>query len=450
MIKTINDKEKLININPLVIYFVLSAKEYKEYREDILNLNDYVGFTRGIFKFEVLAKGDIDNSILPSSITSEFITSNIFLRLIDSADGAFNYLFSHIDLAADSSAVEDSFIDLAVRACNENIAILESLSKNIDSNNSTHSLTNKAIGIFNKAIAKRHFRRGVWRSPLEIYGTNTLFCLNKEIDFCDDAPRLLLPDIPSFASNHKISSKAQRALDLIKSEFDEDDMHDILMEILSTYGQVPDVESSSNIVEGIVNDKYSDNLRRDHYKRFEPKKRPHIKIHVKRVTTTTRSKASNKYGVEIAVDDKAVSIYFKSKDQTMLYIASLICRKIGRPLYLNELYDKSLFGPKQKRENLKPWLKDLYNTIYLYPSKTFEEWFDGINKQRGRPIHQGKSQVNTKIEMTLKDMSDAIYYCILNTHKDSRGKSYYWLNCSADEIELNSEIELLCEIPAAN
>lgn len=38
MIKIINDKEKLININPLVIYFVLSAKEYKEYREDILNL----------------------------------------------------------------------------------------------------------------------------------------------------------------------------------------------------------------------------------------------------------------------------------------------------------------------------------------------------------------------------------------------------------------------------
>ena len=38
MIKIINDKEKLININPLVIYFVLSAKEYKEYREAILNL----------------------------------------------------------------------------------------------------------------------------------------------------------------------------------------------------------------------------------------------------------------------------------------------------------------------------------------------------------------------------------------------------------------------------
>ena len=450
MIKIINDKEKLININPLVIYFVLSAKEYKEYREDILNLNNFIGFTRGIFKFEVLAKGDVDHSILPSSITYELIKSNIFLRLIDSADGAFNYLFSHIDLAADSSVVEDSIIDLAVRVCDENIAILESLSKNIDSNNTTYSLTNKAIGIFNKAIAKSRFRRGVWRSPFMVHGSTVLHCLNHEIDFCDDVPGSLLQDIPSFAINHRISSKAQRALDLIKSEFDEGDMHDILIEILGAYGQVPDVESSSNIVEGIVNDKYSDNIRRDHYKRFEPKKRPHIKIHIKRVTTTTRSKASNKYGVEIEVDDKVVSIYFKSKDQTMLYIVSLLCRKNGRPLYLNELYDKSLIGPKQKRERLKPWLKDLYNTIYLYPSKTFEEWFDGINEQRGRPVHQGKSQVNTKIESTLKDMSDAIYYCILNTHKDSSGKSYYWLNCSADEIELNSEIQHLCTIPVAN
>ena len=450
MIKIINDKEKLININPLVIYFVLNAKEYEEYKNDILNLNNYIGFTRGIFKFEVLTKGNVDHSILPQNITAELVKSNVFLRLIDSYDGAFNYLFSHIDLVADSNIVEDCIINLTIRVCNENIAVLKSLNEHIDNGNMTHLQIDKAISIFNKAIAKSRFRREVWRPLLTVHGSIRLYNLDTEIDFCDDLPGSSLQELPGFITDYKISSKTKRAIDLIKSEFDEDDMQDIIMEILGAYGQVPDVENSRNIVEGVVNDEYSDNIRQDHYKRFEPKKRPNIKIHIKRVTTTTRSKASDKYGVEIEVDDKAVSIYFKSKDQTMLYIASLLCRKTGRPLYLNELYDKSLIGPKQKRERLKPWLKDLYNTIYLYPSKTFEQWFDGINEQRGRPIHQGKSQVNTKIESSLKDMSDAIYYCIINTHKDSRGKSYYSLNCSANEINLNSEMQQLCEIPETN
>ena len=449
MLKIVNDKDRLININPLVIYFVLSRKECEEYKDGILKLNNYVGFTRGIFKFEVLTKGDIDHTILPQNIISEFVCCNVFVRLIDSYDGAFNYLYSHIDLASDSCVVEENIIALVVRICNENITALKSLSQYVDNDNMAYSQIEKAIGIFNKAVANRRLGGGVWRSPSVVYGTTRLYNPN-DFGLCDMVPGSSLHEVLGYAIDHKISSKAQRALDLIKSEFDEGDMQEILIEILGAFGNVSDFKSSNEIAKGVVNDHYIENIKRDHQRRFEPKNGPQLKICVKRVAATAHGKVNNKYGVEIEVDGKTVSIYFKSKDQTMLYIASLLCRKIDRPLYLNELYDKSLIGPKQKRERLRPWLKKLYNTIYLYPSKTFEEWFDGINQQRGRPMHQGKSQINAKIESSLNDMSDAIYYCILNTNKDSSGKSYYWLNCSPDEIELNSDMQQLCKIPEVN
>ena len=448
MMKIISDKERLINVNPLVIYFVLDESQCEEYKDNIRLLNNYVGFTRGIFKFEVVAKDDGEHSLLPRDISSEFASSNVFVRLVDSVDGAFRYLFTHIDLSADPDGVEESIIGFVLRACEENVSTLKSLCERLDGNSATCAQVDKAIHIFNKAIAKNRFRRGVWRSPFDEYRDNCVFGFTSSLGFNCDSSGPLEQAMPGFIQSGRMSTKAQRAYDLIKSEFDEDDMQDILTELLGAFGQAPDVETSNHIAKGAVNDRYADNLKQDHYSRFEPHQRPRLKINIKRVSTrslTTRAygRVDKKYGVEIEVNDRSASIYFKSRDQTMLYITSLLRHKIGRPLYLYELYNNSFSGAKQTREKLKPWLMSVYNTIYPHANKSFDVWISGVDKNRGRPMHQGKSQLNTTIQSALSEMCEGMYYCVLNTQKDKNGNSYYSLNCSPEDIVLDNEMQQL-------
>ena len=440
MIRLVADRKKLININPLVIYFVLDKEQCDEYKDDILSLNRYKDFTRGIFKYEVLTKGEKEHSVLPHDISSQFSNCNLFVRLIDSADGAFRYLFANIDLCADSISVEESIIDCAVRVCNENITTLKTLSIGADAQ------IDKAINIFNKALALKRTTGAVWRSDYAVWGSSEGLLENEDINIWDDESRALGRSLPSeFMLGYGMSYKAKRAIELMRSEFDENDVQDILVEILSMYGQAPDVESSHDIASGAVNDNYADSLKLEHYQRFEPQHRPQLKIEIKKVSTTIYNKVSRRYGVEIEVDGIKRPIYFKSNDRTMLYITSLLRHKIGRPLYLYELYNNSYVGGKQIRESIKPWLKSIYNTICTNTSKSFDSWYEGLQAQKGKPMHQGKSQINTTIKSELTDMRSAIYYCSLNTIKDDTENSYYSLNCSADEIVLDNDMQQLLE-----
>ena len=157
------------------------------------------------------------------------------------------------------------------------------------------------------------------------------------------------------------------------------------------------------------------------------------------------NKDSQKYGVEIEVNGKPTTIYFKSKDQTMLYLATLLRHKVGHPLYNHELYHNSRdTKSRYRREKSRPWFKKLYNIIYRYPTKTYEEWIDGVDKNHGRPLHQGKSRVVSHLKAALNDNQDAIYYCVPIAIKDRNQDSYYTVKCSPDEIIVDQEMQKLC------
>ena len=52
------DSKQHLNYHPLVVYFMLQPKDFEAHKERIEKLNDYKGFTRGIFKFRAIERGD--------------------------------------------------------------------------------------------------------------------------------------------------------------------------------------------------------------------------------------------------------------------------------------------------------------------------------------------------------------------------------------------------------
>lgn len=450
MINVVKDKERLININPLVVYFILSEEEHNEYCDDIRALNNYVGFTRGIFSFESVVHSNGASGVLPSALTSQFGSNNLLVRLLDDVDGSFQYLCSSIELNADEDTVEQRIIDFVVSVCRDNVAIAEHRNQSLADANSCDTdprahYFNQVKDIFTRAINKRRFKRGVWRKRCRSYDLSltALSCSLESSPFESDSP---FSDSANHTRMSGVSSKARRVYDLISSEVDEKDMQSILLELLGSISQLPDFEDSKAIAEGVVNDKYADNVKRDHYSRFQPQQRPSLSISVKRISTVMYREKSKKYGVEIVVNGHSASIYFSSKDQTMLYFAALLRHKIEQPLYLHELYNNSK-GHKSKynRDISRRWLKSIYELVFGLSNKSFDTWYSGVDKQRGKPLYQGKSQINNRIQKALCDMPDAIYYCLLNIETDSVGNTYYYVRSNPSDILVDDAMQSLCD-----
>ena len=449
MIKVVKDEQRLININPLVVYFVLPENEHSKYSDDIKRLNKYVGYTREIFKFESLLQGNIDSAMLPISIRKEFYGNNTIVRLVDATDGSFVYSFAHIDVNDDPRMVEASIIDLVIDLCKYNIQSLEMLRKSIDSSDPAvvsklNQNIDTSIEIFNRAINKSRFKRAVWGDvPVT---TPCMKSISDSFAVHGFTECVLMNNLPTrIKPQREISASALRTYDFIKEQFGEDNMQKILTELLSSLNPIPDFDESKAIAEGIVNDKYADTVRADYNRRFGPKYKPSLRISVKKITAKLYGKDSKKYGVEIEVNGTSYTIYFKSKDQTMLYLTTLLRHKIGQPLYIHELYHNSKeTHSRYRREKSKPWLRSVYNNIYRYASKSFDEWFNGVDERHGKALHQGKSRVVDIIKTTLHESPEAIEYCTINTLKDCNQESYYCVKCSPDDIVLDQEMQKLC------
>ena len=53
----INDKNRILNLNHLAIYIMLSESEEREYGKKLSHLNNDVSLTKGIFQFAIVKKG---------------------------------------------------------------------------------------------------------------------------------------------------------------------------------------------------------------------------------------------------------------------------------------------------------------------------------------------------------------------------------------------------------
>lgn len=176
---------------------------------------------------------------------------------------------------------------------------------------------------------------------------------------------------------------------------------------------------------------------------------PSVQVSIKNTLVRHYRKQTERYGIEFSVNDTKVSLYIGDKTQTILYLAALIRFKMGRPLYLHELYRNSHGSHSiYKRGKTYKWLALIYKEVF---GKTgvFETWANPIRNnvpqpRAGHDFNQAKSGILKKLKAVFSgDLASAVSCCCLNIATDENGDTYYTFNCSTDDIILDERAQSL-------
>ena len=123
----INDKNRILNLNHLAIYIMLSESEEREYGKKLSHLNNDVSLTKGIFQFAIVKKGTTPYEELPEYMKRATKLCNVMIRLVNSIHETYCYGLDVINLdkaIVDVKAGLNSFI---VAVCEANVRQLEIL-----------------------------------------------------------------------------------------------------------------------------------------------------------------------------------------------------------------------------------------------------------------------------------------------------------------------------------
>ena len=106
MIKIIDDTKKILNLNPLVIYFLFSPEEKKKYERIVGRLNQNSALTLGVFKFRAVTRSQDPelNAMLGDVIPAD--GGNMLVRFFDRTEEAFSYGLTDIDFSLPKKEIE--------------------------------------------------------------------------------------------------------------------------------------------------------------------------------------------------------------------------------------------------------------------------------------------------------------------------------------------------------
>lgn len=158
--------------------------------------------------------------------------------------------------------------------------------------------------------------------------------------------------------------------------------------------------------------------------------------YIKRKTLKS-GKDKKKIGIVFTINGEKIPVFFDSKVQTMIYVCTLLCKKLDTKMYKKEF--------SREESHSLPWLREVYKKIDLSKSRDFDDWFDAVENNDGRPLNQAKSQTVNKIKKALAGQADGINYCIVETKKDKYGNSYYDLKIHPDKIIVSQELHSLID-----
>lgn len=184
--------------------------------------------------------------------------------------------------------------------------------------------------------------------------------------------------------------------------------------------------TASKILQNVISDEsdsVNKNIRRIVYKWLSdvcPENPPKsLHVTVKEIDVEKYGKMKKEWGVAFDVDCNEMSVRFKSTDQAMLYICTLVGVKYGWEV------SKNTFKKK--------WIKDVYNVLIKVD---FDTWLGNFD---GHRCDQATSQVNNLIWDAIPDT--AFYYFTLQNIN-----SLYYINIEPENINLPSELSSLGDI----
>ena len=416
--KLIVDKQKQLNIYPFIIYFIVSPKEYNEYKTPINKLNNYKSFTRNTLKFKAIPEGKIRSNILSDELSSSIILNNIIVRLFDDNKGNYNYATTKITLNQDPIRFEQRLQEFITYVLKQNIQNLD-----IEKTGNKNPLKSKILQKLQSAINITSSKHDIWKKL-----TTPFFELSIRANYS------LPPRIKKMEKSiyHKLSDKTTK-----------DDFKTLMTYIQQFVDNIPDVRESNKFIQGVVDETKSKELNIDHKIRVKPNVTPDITVSITKIN-------KKKWGFSFNIDGETTLVYIGSKAAAMVYICSLLKTKTRNRLYRN-IFQKPLpdSSSKIKRSEDVVWLNQVYRTIYPGASEDFNTWYEKMKKNSCHFINQGKSQANRDIVKQLSDFPNAIYFCSIQT-ENSNAKTFYHINLPPKSIIIPEELQHLISTQTIN
>ena len=373
---TIKDRQRLLNLNYMAIYLMLTSDEIVQYGDKLKNLNRHTTLTRGLFHFDVVERGDNPYDKLPKEITHATEGFNVMVRLINDIHEMYGYGLEKIDLGLEMSALVKELNKYVDAVCEENIDRLDVLGNR---NTGTSMAAMKKYRESN--IVKEVFTR---------------------------------------ALKGKIENREES------------------QELVQTAYPTPDMATSLDLAKGATDDKYALSIEKDRCEREEPSEKPDISIKVTYVKTGKVRKDGSrlkKLGMEFTINGDTVPVYLGSTDQQILYFATLLAKMEGETFKRS---DFSVLAPndtvsKKGRERMAKWLHDRFCALIV--TRNFNEWYKGV-KENPHPFDVAIGGIKAKLWEILSPKHKNAFYYTLILNKDGR----YKIRVSANHIEIDPKI----------
>ncbi len=422
------DRQKQLNYHPLIVYFMLQPEDYAKYANHLRQLNRYLNYTHGIFKFRAVQRGEEYSQYLTDNLAETIKQYNVIVRLVDDYEGNFNYALFTMDFSQDPALFEKSLQNFIIEVCEQNVKNLNEQLQHFqetNENEESQTTTFKMIDIFRYAIKRKGTRDGIWRML-----TNP------------DSRELKLPSfIPERLPSNIDEVKKSIYKALPNNEAKEN--FKFLIDYFESRMNAPDTKDSDRIVQGTVDKTCSEKLIADHITRLVPETRPDITIAIKIVTTKVlKDRTSKAWGVEININGETIPVYMGSVAAYMVYVCTLLKQKMGTHLF-RTAFKRSLPGKNSyvgRHADVK-WLEQVYRLLYPLPTIPFDTWYIKMQKNSCHEINQGKSNSIRIIKEKLKKFPYAIEYCSILTAVDENQNTYYHLDIPAERIIIPEELQ---------
>lgn len=178
------------------------------------------------------------------------------------------------------------------------------------------------------------------------------------------------------------------------------------------------------------------------YKKVEEIEAPmNLKIAITKVNGAYNKEA---WGVEIAVNEDKIPIYFGGATQTIFYIGILLKCKMGQQLHRNAFRK----NPNSQDADIS-WLRQIYNKINQRDRK-FNDWYNsvkGFNKEGElagealRALKQATTNNRKCISQALNNHQAAIDRCNIQRGGVTNVNTHYYVNVAPDNIIVPRELE---------
>lgn len=128
--KIFKDNKKQLNINPLVVYFIMTPEEKEHHARDIERLNRSKTMNHNLFEFNTVVRARYNNNVLTKGLIKDMEENNVIVKLFGNDDERFSYAFETVEFKEGyfESQVESFLYDV----CTLNVKNLKSEKKRLN------------------------------------------------------------------------------------------------------------------------------------------------------------------------------------------------------------------------------------------------------------------------------------------------------------------------------